>query len=200
MKSAAVTGPIAFYDREALVLAPRYDSISFEDVHRSILDQFPREMASVLDVGAGSGRDAAALNQRGNRVVAVEPAAALATIGRARAPEAEWIADLIPLLPKVRSRGELFDFVLCSAVLMSLPPEEIAPSFASMGGLLNPEGKLVATIRDSTPAEIGLLHTYSDQDIVTAADAANLRCIKQATASDALSRGHVWRAFIFARH
>jgi hypothetical protein len=41
------------YERDAEVLAGRYESVTFETVHGDALDLVPRE----LGVGAGSGRD-----------------------------------------------------------------------------------------------------------------------------------------------
>lgn len=46
----------AGYGAHAAALADPYESITFEEVHR------------VLDIGAGSGRDAAALAQQGHTV------------------------------------------------------------------------------------------------------------------------------------
>ena len=146
-----------------------------------------------------AGRDAAALNRLGHHVVAVEPAAALALIGKAHAPEVEWVADRLPKLSSVRAKGEFFDFILCSAVLMSISPAHIGPSFASMAGLLKQHGKLAVTVREATLDENTFLHTYSDNEIIAAARKAGLRCAKQTASSDALGRGMVWRSYVFTR-
>src|SRR5476649_1726520 len=58
MASASGT---AGYGTRAADLAAQYESITFEDVHRDVLHLFPTEHGHVLDIGAGSGRDAAAL-------------------------------------------------------------------------------------------------------------------------------------------
>jgi protein-L-isoaspartate O-methyltransferase len=49
------------YAESADALAGRYESISFADVHRQILHLIPRTSSRILDIGAGTGRDAAAL-------------------------------------------------------------------------------------------------------------------------------------------
>ena len=59
-------------------------SVAFEAVHREVLPLFPDRPCRVTDIGAGSGRDAAALAGRGHRVVAVEPTAGLREEGRRR--------------------------------------------------------------------------------------------------------------------
>ncbi len=47
--------------------------ISFRDHHQAVLHLIPTAPSRVLDVGAGMGRDTAALAALGHSVVAVEP-------------------------------------------------------------------------------------------------------------------------------
>jgi len=47
------------YNREADSLSARYESRSFEEIHSDALDLLPDSTTPVLDIGAGSGRDAA---------------------------------------------------------------------------------------------------------------------------------------------
>ena len=49
------------------------ESIDFREIHECIIHLLPTPGVMVLDVGAGSGRDAAALAAMGHNVVAVEP-------------------------------------------------------------------------------------------------------------------------------
>ncbi len=49
------------YAEAAETLAAQYESITFAEVHRETLHLVPACPVSVLDIGAGSGRDAAAL-------------------------------------------------------------------------------------------------------------------------------------------
>ncbi|BBE11144.1 hypothetical protein HH1059_20120 [Halorhodospira halochloris] len=52
----------------------------------------------MLDIGAGSGRDAAWLAEQGHDVVAVEPAAELRQEAQRRHPD-EWISWLGNMVP-----------------------------------------------------------------------------------------------------
>jgi SAM-dependent methyltransferase len=63
-----------FYDDHAHQLFDQYQSLGFENVHGEWLHQLPEQVGLALDVGAGSGRDAKALAERGWQVMAVEPA------------------------------------------------------------------------------------------------------------------------------
>ncbi len=60
------TRAIDVYNREAKSLASRYESRTFEDIHRDVLDLIPESPGLVLDIGAGSGRDAAWFAVRGS--------------------------------------------------------------------------------------------------------------------------------------
>ena len=56
-----------------LALARRYEAVSAPDLHGPVADLIPPGPVRALDVGAGSGRDAAWLAKMGHQVLAVEP-------------------------------------------------------------------------------------------------------------------------------
>ena len=61
------------YAEEAPELLERYESISFADAHRLVMHLLPTAPSRVLDIGSGTGRDAAGFAALGHSVVAVEP-------------------------------------------------------------------------------------------------------------------------------
>src|SRR3954452_1033736 len=61
------------YPEDAPELIKRYESVSSAAVHKPILHLVPTNPCRVLDVGSGSGRDAAWFAAMGHEVVAVEP-------------------------------------------------------------------------------------------------------------------------------
>ena len=61
------------YGETADLLVTQYESRTFADVHRGLLPLLPAAPARALDIGAGTGRDAAALAALGHTVLAVEP-------------------------------------------------------------------------------------------------------------------------------
>jgi len=197
----ALTDPqdaVEYYDQDAPAFARRYDSVTFDSVHVGLTDLLPAKGAAVLDVGAGSGRDARALAARGFRVTAVEPSAAFRQMAGTDGRIA-WVDDRLPGLSSLCAGDQRFAFILCSAVLMLVPRHELAPSFAAMARLLEAGGMLAINLRNPVvgePAE--LVHAHSDDDILTAAGDAGLCVIRRDIASDALGRdGHCWRTFIF---
>lgn len=69
------------YDEDAQSLIERWQDVSFEIKHKSVIHLLPLRPTDVLDVGAGIGTDAAALAAMGHTVVAVEPVDALRRAG-----------------------------------------------------------------------------------------------------------------------
>ncbi|RZL61165.1 MAG: class I SAM-dependent methyltransferase [Variovorax sp.] len=145
---ASVSGT-AGYDAHAATLVTAYESITFEDVHRDVIHLFPAAPSRVLDVGAGTGRDAAALARRGHHVVAVEPTPGLRSAGERlhAALPITWIDDHLPDLAVLRQQPERFDLVLLTAVWMHLDAAERATAMAALADLLAEAGQIVMTLR-----------------------------------------------------
>src|ERR1700692_3272765 len=85
MTSGLVSGTEG-YAEEVEALVQQYESLSFSDNHKAILHLIPSEPCRVLDVGAGTGRDAAGFAALGHHVVAVEPTTELRTRAMALHP------------------------------------------------------------------------------------------------------------------
>jgi SAM-dependent methyltransferase len=137
-------------------LVQPYESLSFADVHRETLHLIPAAPSRVLDVGAGTGRDAAALANLRHTVVAVEPTPALRAHGQRLHRDAAitWIDDALPDLDTVHARGERYDLVLLSAVWMHLDNEQRERGMARIVGLLRP-GALVSLSLRHGPVPAG---------------------------------------------
>ncbi|WP_163133174.1 class I SAM-dependent methyltransferase [Agarivorans sp. Alg241-V36] len=137
-----------FYRQNASELAKQYNALDFESVHESWKLYWPQSGANVLDIGAGSGRDAKWMNEQGCEVIAVEPSDALRQIGqKVTGPEVTWLKDSLPALKSAHSLGIRFDLILVSAVWMHLAPSIRVRSFRKLSNLLSPNGKLVISLR-----------------------------------------------------
>jgi 2-polyprenyl-3-methyl-5-hydroxy-6-metoxy-1,4-benzoquinol methylase len=110
----------------------------------------------MLDLGSGSGRDAAALQNRGWRVVAVDCSLDMLREAKRRHPQERirWIHDRLPQLTSVR--GERFDLILCSAVWMHLNPAERIVGMRTIHELLADEGICVITLRHPPDVSRGM--------------------------------------------
>ncbi|MGH7059211.1 MAG: class I SAM-dependent methyltransferase [Stellaceae bacterium] len=140
---------MAGYAQEAEALLERYESIAFADVHRTVLHLFPRSAGRVLDIGAGTGRDAAAFAALGHRVVAVEPTGELRSRATALHPSPliEWLDDSLPELVVLRGREERFDLVMLTAVWMHLDAGERRRAMPKVASFLGPAGAMVMSLR-----------------------------------------------------
>lgn len=144
-----MTDPVCWYDTHATELAKTYESIEAGRVHAWLADLLPTDPGIALDVGAGTGRDAAWLNQRGFDVVAAEPSRAMREQASRLRPDSKvtWVLDGLPDLREVLRMGLSFDFILLSGVWMHVPMAERSRAFRKLVTLLKPGGLLVITLR-----------------------------------------------------
>ncbi len=193
-----VIASIAGYGTHAAVLAEQYESITFEDVHRGVLHLFPTRPSNILDIGAGSGRDAAALAKSGHRVVAVEPTAELRSEGlRLHSSRAiEWIDDSLPTLKILRRSDRRFDLILLTAVWMHLDETERRTAMATIAELLA-EGGLVSMSLRHGPVPPGrrMFDVSADETIELGAQ-FGLHCRHQSNREDVQGRPGIRWSFI----
>jgi SAM-dependent methyltransferase len=165
------------YTEQAEELAARYESIDFATKHRALLPLLPPPPASVIDIGAGTGADAAWLAARGYRVVAVEPTAALRSRAMALHPSAaiEWIDDSLPALRHVVARRRQFDLVMLTAVWMHLDPAERRLAMASVASLVAPDGVLTMTLRHGPVPNGRVMFAVSAEETIALAGECGFR-------------------------
>ncbi|WP_081897659.1 bifunctional 2-polyprenyl-6-hydroxyphenol methylase/3-demethylubiquinol 3-O-methyltransferase UbiG [Massilia sp. BSC265] len=146
--SAEVPGTEGYVD-DAELLIPRYESVNPSEKYRAVTHLFPKVPSLVLDVGAGTGVDAAWFAQAGHQVLAVEPVSAFreAGIRLHPSPQIEWLEDSLPRLSGVVHRKKLFDVVLVSSVWNHLARDERGVAIAALGTLLAPGGVLIISLR-----------------------------------------------------
>lgn len=168
--------PSGGYADNAEALANLYESVSFEQVHHSILHLIPARPGLVLDVGAGTGRDAAALAMRGHRVLAVEPTARFRSKAAAlhAAPRIEWLDDHLPDLPQVSARGARFDLIMMTAVWMHLDRDERSRAMTTVAALLERGAIMTLTLRHGPVPPGRRMFDVSGDETVRLAVAAGL--------------------------
>ena len=143
---------IKIYNQKAGALAAYYESLRFVEVHGDVLDILPEPGCAVLDVGAGSGRDAAWFAAAGYDVLAVEPAAGMLKIAQAAHtdPAIKWQQDSLPGLEKTQALGLSFDLVWLSAVWQHIAVDDRERAFRKMVSLLRAGAVMVVTLRHGT--------------------------------------------------
>ena len=137
------------YAQEAEELLVRYEAIPFTTSHAEVLHLIPERPCMVLDIGSGTGRDAAYLDAAGHHVVAVEPTDEL-RVPASRlhpSPFIEWVDDYLPDLASIVARRERFDLVTMTAVWMQLDEDERRRAMPVLASLMRPGGVMIMTLR-----------------------------------------------------
>jgi len=148
MASVRVSGTEG-YAEEAEALFELYERVPFAKLHREILHLMPNVPCRALDIGSGTGRDAAALAAMGHDVVAVEPTEQF----RERAailhpsPRIEWVDDSLPKLARLAQRSGRFDIVMLTAVWMHLDEKQRKQAMARIASIMRAGGLLTLTLR-----------------------------------------------------
>ena len=202
--SSSIDRGIKWYDEHAGKLANQYEQVDFEQVHGWLIDFLPPSNADaqLLDIGAGSGRDAFWLAASGYEVVAVEPAQALREEAQQLHPHARlhWVADSLPELAEVHRLARNFDLVLLSAVWMHVPPEERNYAFRQLLSLLKPGGVLAITLRLGEPDIERGMHAVSSEEFRQLAAEHEVVVEHISHSPDALGREGVSWAEVLIRH
>lgn len=184
---------IPYYEQHAARLAGQYESLAFQDVHAGLSDLLPAPGGTVLDVGAGSGRDAAWFAANGYDVVAVEPSEAMLAQARRLHPSdrIRWVSDSLPDLARVPRLGLRFDLILLSAVWMHVAPAERQRALRKLATLLAPKGRIAISLRLGAPDAERAMHAVSLPELSALAQQFGLRIVRTSDSGDRLGRADV---------
>lgn len=131
------------YDSKAAELAARYESADMSETHQALLRHLP-EGARVLDVGCGSGRDAAFLLKEGFDVQCIDASAAMVRMATSVHPELDGrvrCAEL-PFHPGDPVLAERFQAIVAIAMVMHLTDDELLICSNQFAKILDPSGTL----------------------------------------------------------
>jgi SAM-dependent methyltransferase len=203
MPAIAISGTEGYAD-EADALVKQYESLAFADIHQNVLHLIPATASRVLDIGAGTGRDAAGFAAMGHHVVAVEPTEAL----RSRAaelhpsPHIEWLNDSLPDLAQVMTLGAAFDVVMLTAVWMHLDLAQRQRAMPRVAALLRPGGVLIMSLRYGPVPPGRRMFTVSVEEAIQLAGAEGLQSILQFESVDGALRrpGVSWVRMAFRKN
>lgn len=191
------------YAEEAASLENLYESIAFAELHRPVLHLMPPAPATVLDIGAGTGRDAAALAALGHQVTAVEPTAALrlGAIARHRSPRIEWLDDSLPELARLAGRDGGFDLVMLTAVWMHLDAAQRRQAMPRVARLVREGGVMILSLRHGPVPPGRRMFEVSADETVTLAAAEGMRPLLRLDHRDGLLQrpGVSWTRLAFSK-
>lgn len=160
-----------------------YDGLSTETIYKHVIDLFPVEASRIVDIGAGTGRDAAWFAERGHEVLVVEPVRELREAGQNlhRSTRIIWLDDRLPDLASTRSHDP-FDLVLLGGVWQHLTDDDRTASLPHLAALTAEDGRLVMSLRHGP--SVGGRSTFPiDTDAtITSAQDCGLKLIRRCDA------------------
>lgn len=191
-------------------------SKSFEEVHESWSQFLPSIIenpnARILDLGAGSGRDAKYIAELATKthatdnniqILAAEPATELSQLGQktTQGLNVKWIEDSLPALSCVTKQEVSFDLILLSAVWMHIPPSDRVRSIRKLANLLKPGGKLIISLRhgqtDEECKQRKMHNVCADELKQLATDVGLFTKLETPKEEDKLGRNHVsWQTVV----
>lgn len=147
-----------YYTENAAKLCKAYDAVIPSDLYAPRLKTIHllRKGGLALDVGSGSGRDAAWLSSMGFSVVAAEPNEAMRDHARKFWGERiEWTSAALPGLVGIPRPDRGYDLIMCNAVMMHVPPVDRALCIETLYSLLSRDGVVILNFRNVTPDDQG---------------------------------------------
>lgn len=196
------TDPVSHYDAMAARIFERHRAVAFADVHARLMPYLPGKPIDVLDVGAGSGRDAVALAAMGHSVVAAEPSRTFldAARGAEGGRTVRWVEDRLPELHGVRALGRRYDLILCSAVLMHVAPSALGAAMRTMRDLLVDGGIVMTTVRAPVDGESEeLFRDHRSAQMTAAMTGAGMAIVEQWRDLDAMRGDRWWDGYVMRR-
>jgi protein-L-isoaspartate O-methyltransferase len=193
------------YAEQAAFLVEQYEALGFEHKHSEVLHLLPTAPARVLDIGAGTGADAAWLADQGHAVLAVEPTAELREAGQRlhTSPRIAWLDDALPDLRQTLARGEQHALVMLTAVWMHLDATERSAAFPHLVTVTAPSGRVVMTLRHGpVPEGRRMFEVSADETDALAAQHGLLPLLRLRTPSRQphnVAAGVSWTRLVYER-
>jgi len=194
------------YAAEAPELLTRYEAKSSERIHADWLHLFPSLPCDVLDIGAGTGRDAGWFAGKGCSVLAVEPTAELREPAKTLHPEPAitWLDDALPDLARARALGQSFDFVLLTAVWMHLDVGQRAAAMPHIAGLMRPGARAFFMVRHGPVPKGRRMFEISPDETISLAETSGMSCLYtariQSIQAQNRAAGIEWTKHVFERN
>ena len=191
-----------YYSENARILAREYNSLNPDSLHESWSHFISDSPGIALDIGAGTGRDANWLADKGWDVVGVEPCKEFRDLAQKNSHEnVIWLDDELPDLKTLRTAGHRFNLILLSAVWMHVAPGKRERAFRIISELLMPGGILVISLRHSNNEQENIerrFHPVSSDELEQFAKQRALARLFFDRKDDHLNRAHVrWEIIVF---
>jgi ubiquinone/menaquinone biosynthesis C-methylase UbiE len=150
---------INVYDSTAIQIAGFHNTLTPKCIYY-LINKFFIGGGRCGDIGCGIGRDASWLIDQGFDVVGIDGSIGMLKQARSHYPNIQFIYDSLPLL--ARQGDASFVNLLCSAVIMHLPREQIPQAVKNILRVVRIEGIIILSFRGSSSPDFrenGKLYT-----------------------------------------
>ena len=181
-----------------------YEAVDVSGMQELMLRHFAPG-ARLLEIGCGSGRDAAFLVSRGRDVTATDASAGMIAAAGQAHPElaGRLVAAPFPLPAKHELRQETFDGVYAVAVIMHVPNEELFEFAFQIKSLLRPGGTVLLSFSTGRPGlsddrdQAGRLFLERPAgEIQLLFERLGFRLLEQRRNADAMGRQVQWHTLV----
>lgn len=195
-----------YYETHAKEVFERYETVEQSGIAQHFTSSF-RPGSKVLDVGAGSGRDLRQLLKLGFDAYGAEPVAEFRKLAVEQHPELQGRLFEGGLPGNITSYQK-YDGVLCSAVLMHVPQNQLFDAVLALRDLLTEQGRLLISIpasrtdiEDNHRDEQGrLFNPVTPDQLKLLCKRLAFDCMAEHISDDALGRaGTSWHTLLFVR-
>lgn len=167
-----------------------------------LISQWFERGSSVLDVGAGGGRDVAWMLGQGFRARGVDASTGLIAVAKQRYPKINLTEDRLPSLALTPNDSE--DNIFCSAVLMHLPDAEVLEALTNIMRVVKPGGRIICSVRRSRDENVresdGRLFTSINFDVLSKNFESVGGSVLMVTTPQAANLDRVWRTIVVQKN
>lgn len=156
------------------------EAVPSDQLFLPVADLLPTSPSRIVEIGAGTGRDAAWLASKGHTVVAVEPVAELRRAGMTlhKSSNITWLDDRLPDLRRFPKKDR-FDWVLLIAVWQHLDEEQRSVAIRRLANLTASGGMLIMSLRHGPGAPSRPVHPVRPEDTIKAAREIGFKLVRE---------------------
>jgi len=134
-----------YYNQNSLKVVAKYESADVTPLH-NFLSSSLKPGGRLLELGCGSGRDAAFMVSQGFRVLATDGSASMIEQAKRHHPELAGHMVHLKLPDGLSNALGIFDGIYAVAVLMHLSVQEIESTLSAVNFLLAAKGRFVFSV------------------------------------------------------
>jgi cyclopropane fatty-acyl-phospholipid synthase-like methyltransferase len=126
---------LSYYEENARQLSERYESANVDHIHSLLLDTFPNT-SHLLEIGCGSGRDAAFMIKNGYSILATDGSEEMIETAKQYHPELNNVLHVMHIPDDLSFEPSSFDGIYSIATLMHLEKNEIEPTIEKISTIM----------------------------------------------------------------